>query len=56
MRKVAPDLEVFLDVFSLRSGDNWQLKLEEHVPTKDTFFLFWSQFAAHSVWVEREWR
>jgi len=30
--------------------------MEEHVPTKDTFYLFWSQPAARSVWVEREWR
>jgi hypothetical protein len=56
MKKVAPDLDVFLDVFSLRSGDNWQEKLERHVPTKDTFYLFWSRAAARSEWVEREWR
>ena len=56
MKKVAPDLDVFLDVLSLRSGDNWREKLESHVPTKDTFYLFWSQSAAQSEWVEREWR
>jgi hypothetical protein len=56
MKKVAPDLDVFVDVLSLRSGDNWQQKLEEHVPTKDTFYLFWSQHASRSEWVEREWR
>ena len=56
MKKIVPQLDIFLDVFSLRSGDNWQEKLEEHVPNKDTFFLFWSQYAAQSVWVEREWK
>jgi hypothetical protein len=56
MKKIAPYLDVFVDVLSLRSGDNWQEKLIEHVPTKDIFFLFWSTFAAESVWVEREWR
>ena len=56
MKKVAPDLDIFLDVFSLRSGDNWQEKLKQHVPTQDTFFLFWSHYAARSVWVEREWK
>lgn len=56
MKKVAPDLEIFIDVFSLRSGENWQEKLEQHVPDKDMFYLFWSQEAARSKWVEREWR
>ncbi len=56
MKKVAPELDIFLDVFSLRSGQNWQKKLEQHVPTKDTFYLFWSQSAARSEWVEREWK
>ncbi len=56
MKKVAPELDIFLDVFSLRSGQNWQEKLEQHVPTKDTFYLFWSQPAARSEWVEREWK
>lgn len=56
MKKVAPELDVFLDIFSLRSGQNWQQKLEQHVPTKDTFYLFWSEPAARSEWVEREWR
>ena len=56
MKKVAPELDIFIDIFSLRSGQNWQEKLEQHVPTKDTFYLFWSQPAARSKWVEREWR
>lgn len=56
MKKVAPELDIFIDVFSLRSGQNWQEKLEQHVPTKDTFYLFWSQPAARSEWVKREWR
>jgi hypothetical protein len=56
MKKIAPNLDVFIDVFSLRSGQNWLNKLEEHVPTKDIFYLFWSKPAACSVWVEREWK
>ncbi|MCI0559859.1 MAG: toll/interleukin-1 receptor domain-containing protein [Nitrososphaera sp.] len=56
MKKIAPDLDIFVDVLSLRSGQNWQAKLEEHVPKKDIFYLFWSQPAACSEWVEREWR
>ncbi|MGR9088054.1 MAG: TIR domain-containing protein [Gammaproteobacteria bacterium] len=56
MKKIAPDLEVFIDSISLRSGQNWLAKLEEHVPSKDIFYLFWSRPAARSEWVEREWR
>ncbi len=56
MKKVVPDLDIFTDILSLRSGQNWKEELRKHVPTKDTFFLFWSQFAARSVWVEREWK
>jgi hypothetical protein len=56
MKKIAPQLDIFIDVFSLRSGDDWEDKLAQHVPNKDTFFLFWSQHAARSLWVEREWR
>jgi TIR domain/FHA domain len=56
MKKIVPNLDVFIDVFSLRSGEDWQAKLEEHVPTKDIFYLFWSKYAASSEWVEREWR
>lgn len=56
MQKVRPDLEIYLDVISLRSGDNWLEKLEEHVPTKDIFYLFWSSYAARSKWVKREWK
>lgn len=56
MKRVAPDLDVFLDVLSLRSGDDWATKLEEHVPSKDIFYLFWSRDASSSEWVNREWR
>jgi len=56
MKKLAPEMDVFIDVFSLRSGQDWESKLEQHVPNKDVFFLFWSHFAAQSEWVEREWK
>lgn len=56
MKKIAPELDIFVDTFSLRSGQNWQEKLEQHVPTKDAFYLFWSYPASRSEWVEREWR
>lgn len=55
MKRVAPDLDVFMDALSPRSGDDWAEKLEEHVPTKDIFYLFWSREASSSEWVDREW-
>ena len=56
MRKVSPDLEVFLDVLKLRSGDKWETEIRQHIPAKDVFFLFWSTNAARSKEVDKEWR
>jgi hypothetical protein len=54
--KIAPDLEVYLDVLSLRSGSNWEEELWRVIPASDIFYLFWSARARKSEWVEREWR
>jgi hypothetical protein len=56
MQKANPNLDVFLDVLSLRSGEDWERRLRSEIPTRDVFFLFWSRRAAGSEWVEREWR
>ena len=56
MKKIAPELDIFIDMVSLRSGQNWQEMLDTHVPTKDIFYLFWSKDAARSEWVEKEWK
>jgi predicted component of type VI protein secretion system len=56
IHKVAPELEVFLDVLSLRSGQNWEQELWRVIPASDIFYLFWSAHARKSEWVEREWR
>lgn len=56
MLKVLPDLDVFLDVTSLRSGEYWQIRLEEEIVTRDIFYLFWSVAARESTWVDWEWR
>jgi hypothetical protein len=53
---VAPDIEIFMDVLSLRAGDDWGSRLLKEVASKDRFLLFWSRAAAASDWVEREWR
>lgn len=56
MKKARPDLDVFFDVDSLRSGDNWELALHEEIEKRDVLFLCWSHFARESKWVDEEWR
>jgi kumamolisin len=56
IKKVVPNLDVFLDVLSLRSGQNWEKELWRVIPARDIFYLFWSTHARKSKWVEKEWR
>jgi hypothetical protein len=55
-KKAAPELDVFMDVLSLRSGENWEERLWDVIPKSDIFYLFWSLNAKQSEWVEKEWR
>jgi hypothetical protein len=54
--RVLAALEVpyFLDVQSLRAGEDWEAKLKEHLSRADLFLLFWSPAAAKSKWVAQE--
>jgi serine/threonine protein kinase len=56
MQKIMPDLDVFLDVVNLRSGEDWEKRLWNVIPESDVFYLFWSAAAKESTWVEKEWR
>ena len=56
MQIANPQLEVFLDVLSLRSGQNWDEELRKAIRSHDCFYLFWSRNARASKEVEREWR
>lgn len=56
MKKIRPELDVFFDVSSLRSGDNWEKVLPMEIEKRDVLYLFWSHFAKESEWVEKEWR
>jgi hypothetical protein len=56
MQKIVPDLDVFLDVARLRSGDDWEAALWRVIPDQDVFYLFWSRNARQSPWVDKEWR
>ena len=56
MKKARPDLDVFFDVESLRSGDDWEYALYREIDKRDILFLCWSHFARDSKWVNEEWR
>jgi hypothetical protein len=56
MQKIAPALNIFVDVLSLRSGQSWKEELWKAIPASDVFYLFWSAHAKRSRWVEKEWR
>jgi hypothetical protein len=56
MQKAIPDLEVFMDVHSLRSGQNWEEEVRKAIRSSDIFYLFWSENARESKEVEKEWR
>ena len=56
LQKGMPDLRVFLDVTTLRSGARWADEIQRVIPMQDVFYLFWSLAASRSSWVEGEWR
>lgn len=51
-----PQLDLFLDVVSLRSGERWKERVHEEIASRDAFYLFWSMAASTSQWVASEWR
>ena len=55
MNKVRPDMDIFFDVESLRSGDDWERALYHEIDQRDILFLCWSHFARDSKWVDAEW-
>jgi hypothetical protein len=56
MQKASPQLDVFYAEHSLRSGEFFEERLAQEIATCDVFYLFWSQAARDSTWVEWEWR
>ncbi len=56
MKKARPDMDVFFDVESLRSGEDWEKALYREIERRDVLFLCWSHFARESKWVNAEWR
>lgn len=56
MKKARPDMDIFFDVDSLRSGDDWEEALWREIDKRDVLFLCWSKYARDSKWVDAEWR
>lgn len=54
--KAAPNLNIFVDVANLHAGERWKDRLREEILARDVLYLFWSEAASRSEWVEREWR
>jgi len=55
MLVTAPWMDIFLDVISLRSGKDWEPQLYKKIDWSDIFYLFWSNHAKESLYVEKEW-
>lgn len=54
MRLMRDDIDIFLDVISLRRGEYYEQRIMEEIERRDLFYLFWSRNAAASKWVEKE--
>jgi len=47
--------DVFMDSYSIRTGEDWQAALANAIDTADIFQLFWSEHSANSSNVHNEW-
>lgn len=56
MEKARPDMKIFFDVASIRSGQYWEDVLTKEMDNSDVLFLCWSPYAKASDWVDYEWR
>jgi len=49
-------MDVFLDCLSIRPGEEWKKVIQDQIHNRELFWLFWSQHARSSPWVEWEWK
>jgi hypothetical protein len=45
-----------VDLTALEPGKEWEQELPRHIADSDVFYLMWSDNAATSRWVRKEWR
>jgi|GEM_PF-5644586 len=55
LAQIAAGHDVFMDSYSIRSGENWQAALANAIDDADIFQLFWSQNTADSENCRDEW-
>lgn len=53
--QIALGNQVFMDTYSIRSGEDWQAALARAIDEADIFQLFWSENSARSENVRHEW-
>jgi Tfp pilus assembly ATPase PilU len=56
LRRLAPDLDIYIGAPQLRNAPGWRRRIELETGGRERLFLFWSQAAAESPWVDFEWR
>ena len=56
MKKARNDLNIFMDIDNLNSGEYWERVIQREIENRDILYLCWSGFAKASEWVEKEWR
>lgn len=47
-------VKVFLDTHGLRTNDEYSKRLFQQIDASDILYLFWSQHAKRSDWVDKE--
>ncbi|MDX2075920.1 MAG: toll/interleukin-1 receptor domain-containing protein [bacterium] len=55
LAQIACGNDVFMDTYSIRTGEDWQKALAEAIDSADIFQLFWSANSAKSENVKHEW-
>ena len=56
MKSARPDLDIFFDVDSLRTGENWEERIKKEIEKRDVLYLCWSKYAKESKFVTMEWK
>jgi nudix-type nucleoside diphosphatase (YffH/AdpP family) len=49
-------VDVFMDVRNLKAGAAYPTRLLREIDSSDVLYLFWSEHAQQSEWVDKEWR
>lgn len=55
LAQIAAGNEVFMDTYSIRTGEDWRVALANAIDQADIFQLFWSENSANSENVRDEW-